>query len=43
MVHSLECEQLIKQALNSSKTIAMIGVSSIKKEEPSNNIRKGSF
>ena len=40
MVHSLEYEQLIKQALNSSKTIAMIGVSSIQKKEPSNNIRR---
>ena len=40
MIHSAKDEQLIKQALNSSKTVAMIGVSSIKKEEPSNNIRR---
>ena len=33
-------EQLIKQILTSSKTIAMVGVSSIKKEESSNKIRR---
>ena len=33
-------EQLIKQILTSAKTIAMVGVSSIKREEPSNNIRR---
>ena len=33
-------EQLIKQILTSAKTIAMVGVSSIKKEESSNNIRR---
>ena len=40
MVHSTKDEELIKQILTSTKTIAMIGVSSIKKEEPSNNIRR---
>ena len=32
--------KLIKQILTSAKTIAMVGVSSIKKDEPSNNIRR---
>ena len=40
MVDSVINEQLIKQILTSAKTIAMVGVSSIKKEEPSNNIRR---
>ena len=40
MVYSAKDEQLIKQILTSAKTIAMVGVSSIKKEEPSNNIRR---
>ena len=40
MVYSTKDEQLIKQILTSAKTIAMVGVSSIKKEEPSNNIRR---
>ena len=40
MVHSAQDEQLIKQILTSAKTIAMVGVSSIKREEPSNNIRR---
>ena len=40
MTHSAKDEQLIKQILTSAKTIAMVGVSSIKKEEPSNNIRR---
>ena len=40
MIHSIKNEQLIKQILTSAKTIAMIGVSSIKKDEPSNNIRR---
>ena len=38
MVHLEKDEQIIKQILNKAKTIAMIGVSSIKKEEPTNNI-----
>ena len=40
MNHSAKDEQLIKQILNSTKTIAMVGVSSIQKKEPSNNIRR---
>ena len=33
MTHSARDEQLIKQILTSAKTIAMVGVSSIKREE----------
>ena len=40
MIHSAKNEQLIKQILTSAKTIAMVGVSSIKKEEASSNIRR---
>ena len=40
MAHSAQDEQLIKQILTSAKTIAIVGVSSIKREEPSNNIRR---
>ena len=40
MAHSAKDEQLIKQILTSAKTVAMVGVSSIKREEPSNNIRR---
>ena len=40
MIHSIKNEQLIKQILTSAKTIAMVGVSSIQKKEPSNNIRR---
>ena len=40
MNHSARDEQLIKQILTSAKTIAMVGVSLIKMEEPSNNIRR---
>ena len=40
MVQSVEEVKLIKQILASAKTIAMVGVSSIKREEPSNNIRR---
>jgi predicted CoA-binding protein len=40
MAHSAQDEQLIKQILPSAKTIPMGGVSSIKREEPSNNIRR---
>ena len=40
MIHSAKDEQLIKQILTSAKTIAMVGVSSIQKKEPSNNIRR---
>ena len=35
MNHSAKDEQLIKQTLASAKTIAMVGVSSIQKKEPS--------
>ena len=40
MAYPVKDEQLIKQILISAKTIAMVGVSSIKSEEPSNNIRR---
>ena len=40
MIHSAKDEQLIKQILTFAKTIAMVGVSSIQKKEPSNNIRR---
>ena len=40
MAHSSKDEQLIKQILTSAKTTAMVGVSLIKMEEPSNNIRR---
>ena len=40
MPHLAKDEQLIKQILTSAKTIAMVGVSSIKRLEPSNNIRR---
>ena len=40
MTDSAKDEQLIKQILTSAKTIAMVGVSSIQKKEPSNNIRR---
>ena len=40
MTYSARDEQLIKQILTSTKTIAMVGVSSIQNKEPSNNIRR---
>ena len=40
MAHSSKDEQLIKQILASGKTIAMVGVSSIKREEPFKNIKR---
>ena len=40
MNHLAKDEQLIEQILTSTKTIAMVGVSSIQKKEPSNNIRR---
>ena len=40
MVHLTAGDELIKKVLTSAKTIAMVGVSSIKKDEPSNNIRR---
>ena len=38
MANPIIDNQLIKQVLTSSKTVAMVGVSIIKKEEISNNI-----
>ena len=43
MFHSAKEEQSIKKILTSAKTIAMVGVSSIKKENPSNIRRKPSI
>ena len=43
MVNSTIDNQLIKQALTHAKTIAMVGVSSIKKEESSNIKRRPSI
>ena len=43
MVQSTLDNQLIKQALTQAKTIAMVGVSSIKKEETSTIIRRPSI
>ena len=40
MFHSAKDEQLIKQIFTSAKTIAMVGVSSIRMEEPSSSIRR---
>ena len=40
MFHSAKEEQSIKQILTSAKTIAMVGASSIKREENLNNIRR---
>ena len=40
MFHSAKEQQSIKQILTSAKTIAMVGVSSIKREENPNNIRR---
>ena len=43
MLHSSVNDDLIKQSLSSAKTIAMIGISSIKKENTSNIIRRPSI
>ena len=43
MLHSSINDNLIKQSLSSAKTVAMIGVSSIKKENTSNIIRRPSI
>jgi|TARA_B100001245_G_C22801173_1_gene386170 hypothetical protein len=43
MVYSAVNDQLIKQSLGSAKTVAMVGVSSIKKESASNIIRRPSI
>ena len=40
MVYQVKGDDLIQNILASAKTIAMVGVSSIKREEPSNNIRR---
>jgi hypothetical protein len=40
MTQSAKDEQLIKHILTFTKTIAMVGVSSIQKKEPSDNIRR---
>ena len=40
MFHSAKDEQLIKKILTFAKTIAMVGVSSIKRKENPNNIRR---
>ena len=42
MVSLISEDELIKKTLSSSKTIAMVGVSSIKKENPSNIKRRPS-
>ena len=43
MVSQTEIDEKIKKILNSSKTIAMVGVSSLKKEDSSNIKRKPSI
>ena len=43
MIHSTQEDELIKKTLASSKTVAMIGVSSIKKEVSSNIKRRPSI
>ena len=43
MVYSTTEDELIKKALTSAKTVAMVGVSSIKKEESSNIKRRPSI
>ena len=43
MLHSSINDNLIKQSLSSAKTVAMVGISSIKKENTSNIIRRPSI
>ena len=43
MLHSSTNDDLIKQSLSSAKTVAMVGISSIKKENTSNVIRRPSI
>ena len=43
MIHSIVNDELIKQTLTSAKIIAMVGVSSIKKEDSSNIVRRPSI
>ena len=43
MLHSSTNDDLIKQSLSSAKTVAMVGISSIKKENTSNIVRRPSI
>ena len=43
MLHSSINDDLIKQSLSSAKTVAMVGISSIKKENTSNIVRRPSI
>ena len=43
MLHSSINNDLIKQSLSSAKTVAMVGISSVKKENTSNIIRRPSI
>ena len=43
MLHSSINNDLIKQSLSSAKTVAMVGISSIKKENTSNIVRRPSI
>ena len=43
MIHAIVDDELIKQSLISAKIIAMVGVSSIKKEDSSNIVRRPSI
>ena len=43
MLHSSTNDDLIKQSLSSAKTVAMVGISSAKKENTSNIIRRPSI
>ena len=43
MLHSSINHNLIKQSLSSAKTVAMVGISSIKKENTSNIVRRPSI
>ena len=43
MLHSSVNNDLIKQSLSSAKTVAMVGISSVKKENTSNIIRRPSI
>ena len=43
MLHSSINDNLIKQSLSSAKTVAMVGISSIKKENTSNIVRRPSI
>tara|TARA_Y100000590_G_C15422642_1_gene902019 strand:+ start:150 stop:629 length:480 start_codon:yes stop_codon:yes gene_type:complete len=43
MIHPIVNDELIKKSLDSAKTIAMVGVSSVKKEISSNIVRRPSI